>query len=639
MLNQLMHRSQACSSSKLTLGETTQPQLSYDSIPESDIADHYYDSMLAHGEEETQSFDVPDTPPPRPDSRLDFNIKEEDEVEEPSLTILGPKPLRFEWTKSLFQKIGIHRSSMEKSITTSSPPHDVEPLPSSPRTSRVHTSSRSSSHFPPPQTPPEHDILIDDLSFTFCSSDEDDETSDEESEIDVECLSLSDFDLQESDGQVPSSPVAEMTIGTTPSSSTSSTSPLPAVDLDDTSMSSSLPDEPHLIKPKFCYHPSRFSPTFSSKPRSRVASPQPQRHNYEYRGHSRHALLHLKWFWASREEEWAEYENATRAYGGISTSPELPPSSYASRFPGLFASARTTRPNSKRHAGIPNSPVPSHPVPPMTMHPRWGDLSGLRDPWCAHMDRYFVEVPMWRIKKSLWTADLQVMSMVHQRRQEDREEPPSSPADDDEDAESLMRMSMLTGLSDDSDLTLVESECEGDSAEDQSTNADGSGSAAGKEKEKALYPDDEAEHDEYFEDVDLDGPSTSYSASTSSSSCRYSLSSSKSSLNLLSYSQPSVFSSQPMFTLHPPYAPFCPSSLSSRNLEHVWATNWYQRSQLLLQLLTVAEPEQPEAPLSGLGIDIDREEKPQRRSYTDEDAYLPSSHENPTHPRSRTVSA
>ncbi|KAL0066591.1 hypothetical protein AAF712_006395 [Marasmius tenuissimus] len=625
MFDQLMHISQP-SSSKLPLGETAQSLPAYDSIPESDIADHYYDNLLAH-EQETLSFDLPDAPPPRPDSRLDFNPaeKREEEVEEPHMSILGPRPLRFEWTKSLFQKIGIRRSSHEKSANTNLPSPETEPSPSSSRTAHLHT-SRSPPHSSL-QPPPEHDILFDDVTFAFCFSDEDDETddetSDEESELDLDNLSLSDFDLQESDGQVPSS-VVGMAVERSLSTPTSPDTSLPTEALDDSSMVPSLSDEPHPVKPRFSYQPSPLSPKSFSGSRSQTTSPQPQRHNYQHRGHSRHALRHLKWFWATREEEWAQYENATRAYGGISTSPELPSSSYVSQFSGLFASARTTKPNHRRSASAPCSPVPS--MPPMTVHPRWGDLSGLRDPWCVHMDRYFVEVPMWRIRKSLWTADLHVLSMVHQRLREDAEDSASSTDDEDEDTESLMQMSMLTGLSDDSDLTLVDSDCEGDVVT-ASPNSNESESASGKQKEKTLDQDGNEAEQEYYEDIDLDEPSTSSyggpSASSSSSSCRYTLSSSKSSLTSC-FDTPSVLPSQPALSFHPPYAPPSPSAPFAGKLEHSWATNWYQRSQLLLQLLT-REQESRDNSFSGLTFEADTEIKGQRSTSTVEDVTNASS--------------
>ncbi|KAG7099831.1 hypothetical protein E1B28_001639 [Marasmius oreades] len=628
MLQQIQHPQ--ASSSKLALGETTEIELTRDLIPESDIADQYYDNILSPDNQNSSAVDAPESSPPRPGSRLDFNVQEEINEVEAEAPVLSPKPPRFEWTKSLFQKIGIHRGSSSEKTRHKRP--EIRPSHQDP----LHPSSFPS---PSPSTSASHSVetrahssLIDDIRFTLCASDEDaeatdGETSDEESEIDLDSLSLSDFDLQDPD--VRPSSVTEATIGDSINPSVPFISPLPSSDLDESVMTSPFPDSEHHPKAISSYLPSCLSPRFLSKARSRVTSLPPQRHNYENRGHSRHALMHLKWFWATREEEWAEFENATRAYGGISSSPELPASSFASRFPKLFASARTRLPN--RDAEIPSSPLMS--MPPMTIHPRWGDLSGLKDSWCVHMDRYFVEVPIWRIRKSLWTADLQVMSMVHKRRRGESEE--SGCEEDDADTESLMHMSMLTGLSDDSDLTLVESDCEEEAATTQLASVGESveAVASGKEKDKSFYNDDDEEQDEYFEDVDLDSPSSSSSVGASSSTCRYVSSSSKSSLTSC-FENPAVLPSQPTFSFQPPYSPYCSTPNLLQGLGHPWATSWYHRSQLLLQLL--ANSAEHEKQPSGLSSDIEYE-KNHQRSFTYEDLY-PGALEKSTSSRSRTVS-
>ncbi|KAF9270806.1 hypothetical protein L218DRAFT_58408 [Marasmius fiardii PR-910] len=619
MLQQLILRPHM-PSSKPALGEANEIESTHDLIPESDIADQYYNNMLSHDVEEVDAPDVPS--PPRPGSRLDFNANEEMGEVEADVPVLGPKPLRFEWTKSLFQKIGIHRPSSGKTAdklpTTLPSQRNLLQPPSSRFPSTSHTLGR---------TTPRN--LIDDIQFTLCAHGEeeatDDGASDEESEIDLDSLSLSDFDLQDPDAR-PSS-VPEVTIEVSLDPCTLSTSFFSTSNLEESVMPSPSSDSDNLSKTKFSCLPSCLSPRFPSKSRPRVSSPSPQRHGYEHRGHSRHALLHLKWFWATREEEWAEYENATRAYGGISTSPE--PSSFVSRFPRLFASARTRAPNFKGDAD-----APSPPLPPMTVHPRWGDLSGPKDSWCVHLDRYFVEVPIWRIRKSLWTADLQVMSMVHQRRRGERDD--SNGEEDDADTESLMHMSMLTGLSDDSDLTLVESDCEGEAVITRpETDSENVGpTEGGKDKIKSFYHNDDEELVEYFEDVDLDSPSSSSSMRASSSStCAYTPSSSKTAITSC-IQNPTVLPPQPASSFHPPYSPYCSTPNLLQGLGHPWATSWYQRSQLLLQLLA-AGAEQEKLP-SGLGINLEYEKNHQQRGFTYEDLY-PGALEKSTSPRLRTV--
>ncbi|KAF9024979.1 hypothetical protein BDZ89DRAFT_95448 [Hymenopellis radicata] len=95
----------------------------------------------------------------------------------------------------------------------------------------------------------------------------------------------------------------------------------------------------------------------------------PVRHDYEQHGYSRHALHHVKWFWSLREDECA--------YGGV-----------------------------KHKSPVIKDDTPA--LPPLSVHPRRGDLASLRDPYCAHMDRYFVGMPMWTMSKALWMFDMHI---------------------------------------------------------------------------------------------------------------------------------------------------------------------------------------------------------------------------------------
>ena len=108
------------------------------------------------------------------------------------------------------------------------------------------------------------------------------------------------------------------------------------------------------------------------------------RHAYQEHGHSRNSLQQLKWFWALREEMWQE----DAAYGGVTS----------------------------RSPTIPTTTVPTPaPLPPMSIHPRRGDLPSVRDPFCVHMDRYFVGMPMWTMGKALWMFDMHMASEGRKR--------------------------------------------------------------------------------------------------------------------------------------------------------------------------------------------------------------------------------
>lgn len=182
------------------------------------------------------------------------------------------------------------------------------------------------------------------------------------------------------------------------------------------------PDSPQkysCLPSPFSPHPIpdlKFSPT-----------PVPQRHNYVHRGYSRSGLLHLKWFWAVREEEWTDYGTRlcdSHPYGGINPDEHDPETC---------------------------------PLPPLTIHPRRGDIAALRDPYCAHIDRALVTMPVWTMSKALWMFDVH-MAIQSQSRAE-------SVASDEDSDTSDMDMSLLTEFSDDSDLTLVESDCDSESSQ------------------------------------------------------------------------------------------------------------------------------------------------------------------------------
>ncbi|KAG7448493.1 uncharacterized protein BT62DRAFT_992551 [Guyanagaster necrorhizus] len=171
---------------------------------------------------------------------------------------------------------------------------------------------------------------------------------------------------------------------------------------------------PTTSRRKFSCLPSPLSPSPVHCP-----TPSPSRHDYEQHGYSRHGLHHLKWFWALREEEWID-----AAYDGV---PQI-------------------------HGSIPQ-PVP---LPPMSVHPRRGDISALRDPFCVHMDRYFVAIPMWTMAKALWMFDMHMAGEVKARLKRPAEE-----EDELEELEDDLTISIGGSSSgDDSEVTLVGSDGE-----------------------------------------------------------------------------------------------------------------------------------------------------------------------------------
>ncbi|KDR75636.1 hypothetical protein GALMADRAFT_248223 [Galerina marginata CBS 339.88] len=196
------------------------------------------------------------------------------------------------------------------------------------------------------------------------------------------------------------------------------------------------PPPPPPPRHKYSCFPSLMSPVSPGRP-----SPKHQRHSYRQHGYSRLALHHVKWFWSMREEEWEgpnPHLHDTSAYGGISPAGATPPV----------------------HLSSPCSTHPhvSQSLPPITVHPRRGDIAALRDPYCMHIDRCFIGLPTWTIGKTLWMYDLHLATEQRVSRQQILSDEDGS----DADSESETETSTSTGFSDDSDTTLVESESETD---------------------------------------------------------------------------------------------------------------------------------------------------------------------------------
>ncbi|KAI0064222.1 hypothetical protein BV25DRAFT_1837021 [Artomyces pyxidatus] len=163
-----------------------------------------------------------------------------------------------------------------------------------------------------------------------------------------------------------SSPVSRVNVSSTPPSAYS---PIPSVD-------------PALEKPA---DPSscRFS---------RPALP--------HHGLSRSALQHQKWMWNARYDEWMQWQMEmdhaaaeASVYGGIVDMPAASPP------PFLRARSASPAPEAKVKTEMNQN-----------IFPRTGDLSSLRDPQAATLDRTFCNYPLCTIQKLLFLFNVDVGS-------------------------------------------------------------------------------------------------------------------------------------------------------------------------------------------------------------------------------------
>ncbi|KDQ31733.1 hypothetical protein PLEOSDRAFT_1100263 [Pleurotus ostreatus PC15] len=196
--------------------------------------------------------------------------------------------------------------------------------------------------------------------------------------------------------------------------------------------------------------PSPLSPCYLVEPYpSRPKSPVLPRHDHRHHGRSHNALLHFKWFWSMREEEWQDHELDAQEADKLSRSPTTRQS-----LPSL---TKTSFQKSKKLKQASR-------FSPLSIHPRRGDVLALRDPYCALVDRCFAELPMWTMAKTLWMFDLQMGLEISSHR--------NSASDSGDDSEysagcairtrDARALSTSSGASDDSDVTLVESDIDVD---------------------------------------------------------------------------------------------------------------------------------------------------------------------------------
>ncbi|GLB45216.1 hypothetical protein LshimejAT787_2001210 [Lyophyllum shimeji] len=306
------------------------------------------------------------------------------------------------------------------------------------------------------------------------------------------------------------------------------------------------------IRPKYSCLPSPLSP-FHVPPCPFSFRHTPPRHRYRHHGHSRHALLHLKWFWAAREERWMEYkvrQCEAKAYDGLSI--------FSSVSPGLrLPSECLTTPDPAHTPRPPPSPPMPH-LPPLSIHPRRGDLRALRDPYCMHIDRYFVGMPMWTMAKTLWMFDVHMASgEFGVRKQAAGEDASEEDAFEEDQSESeSIETSGSHAFSDDSDSTLVESESEPDVPKYAQPAGDaGEACADDRQRKSSVDEDHKGCHD-----------SEALSCTSVKGKCDSDLSASSTSRS-------------------------AGCKLEHQHSPHSrWATSWYRRWEVLMQLCIENNP-------------------------------------------------
>ncbi|KAF5389553.1 hypothetical protein D9757_004163 [Collybiopsis confluens] len=393
---------------------------------------------------------------------------------------------------------------------------------------------------------------------------------------------------------------------------------------------------------------------------------QPYRHLYPHRGHSKHALHYRKWFWTLREGDWTRYAEwmdqycaQKEAYAGMSTSPDPgdarsslsndeeieegssslnSPNDLHKLFPSLFSRARDTVPNASQHRAqnaechsLMDGTVPSA-IPPMSIHPRWGDLLNIglsrynsaaarSDTWCMHTDRFLLvglSLGLWTVRKVLWLSELnrlrgQTRSMDEEEGEQtfveddikgtchvysvDDEDDDSSfgeSEDDDSEEGEIMHSSVVsltsvisasesvyTSDSDDSDTTLVESDSDSEARVASSSSVvydNMNPSRRSFDFEGGGCSSDHGGED--FEEVDLGSGSGRDSTSALTS---HSLGGEPKTLFQALYRDATARTCTPR-----PIAPsknYLPETSKEGKMIHSWRTrSWYEQCELLLTL-------------------------------------------------------
>lgn len=162
-------------------------------------------------------------------------------------------------------------------------------------------------------------------------------------------------------------------------------------------------------------------------------------------GLSKSSLMHQKWFWSTRYDDWVMWEAqnaqanaATEAYGGMAILPGTCPALSRSRI-GPF---RTTPP--------PSPP----PAPNPHIFPRLGDIAALRDPYSVNIDRCFCHFPLWTMHKTLYMFDMHHRSTTSEGKSLGKAPGYESLSLSDEGLNVAEDVSLSSDFSD-SDVTLV----------------------------------------------------------------------------------------------------------------------------------------------------------------------------------------
>ncbi|KAG2156896.1 uncharacterized protein EDB93DRAFT_1126270 [Suillus bovinus] len=144
-----------------------------------------------------------------------------------------------------------------------------------------------------------------------------------------------------------------------------------------------------------------------------VSRTHTQRLNYPHRGFSRSALLHQKSFWTARHDEWLEWQakevkrridhticaqDPGSAYTGITFADSQEVSGLPSQIRVPLAGLDRDFEGYASRDFVQDSNAP--------IYPRLGDISALRDPYSANVDRCFFRFPLWTIHKTLYVFDM-----------------------------------------------------------------------------------------------------------------------------------------------------------------------------------------------------------------------------------------
>lgn len=223
----------------------------------------------------------------------------------------------------------------------------------------------------------------------------------------------------------------------------------------------SQPASSFLRRHKYACPPTRFCP-LSVKG---VPVQRHQRHVYANHGYSREGLEHVKWFWNVRHQ------------GGIM---EKKPPIARTVHPKTRGTVSEPPPSGARSSDTATAPTPSDSDRAQaSIHPRRGDISALRDPQYAEVDKAFGGMAAWTISKMVWMVELDVgVERVEWEREKEKEreerrrrrsrlrmkilwdEHDSDDGDGDEGGtlDALNRSTSSSSLSEDSDMTLVDDE-------------------------------------------------------------------------------------------------------------------------------------------------------------------------------------